>query len=92
MDLNTLKKIQANFTKELKDADSGKKTSLPYIIQKLSDSTIVKDGETFQVIVTGGTICKEATVVSQNGKVVLINKQEMPCGSFNTKETFLKFI
>ncbi len=92
MDLQTLKQIQANFLKELESANAGKKTSLPYVINKLPKSNLVKDGETFQVIVTGGTICKEATVNYAGGKTVIKNKQEMPVSPFNTKEDFLEFI
>src|SRR5579872_548717 len=92
MDLQILKKVQANFLKELEDAKAGKKTSLPYIVNNLPKAKLVKSGETFQVIVTGGTICKVAKLKVNVSKISLLNRQEMPVSPFNTKEDFLNFI
>ena len=92
MDIKTLKKVQANFLKELKDANAGKKTSLAYIVHHLPQTKIIDDGEEFQVIVTGGTVCKEAKVQYQNGKIKILRKQEVLVKPFITKENFLEFV
>lgn len=92
MDIKTLKKVQANFLKELEDASAGKKTSLAYIVHQLPQTKIVEKDEVFQVIVTGGSVCKEAKVRYKNGKIYIVKKQEMPVSPFDTKEDFLEFI
>lgn len=92
MDPNYLKTIQKNFLKELKAAKAGKKTSLAFIIHQLAKTQIAQEGEVFQVLVTGGSVCKEADVRYKDGKLKILRKQEMSCGSFDTKKDFLEFV
>ena len=87
-----LKAVRKNFLKELKDAASGKKTSLVFIKNQIPQNKIVQEDEVFQVIVTGGSICKVAKVKYQSGKIKILQKQETPVDAFNTKEDFLQFV
>ncbi|MDP2632686.1 MAG: hypothetical protein Q8P25_03110 [Candidatus Curtissbacteria bacterium] len=92
MDIKTLKTVRNNFLKELKAAKTGKETSLAFIVHQLPQTKIVKENEIFQVIVTGGTVCKEAKVKYQSGKLKILQKQEMYASTFKTKADFLEFI
>lgn len=74
MDINLIKSIQQNFLNELKDSNQGKKTSLPFIIHQLPASSLVKDGEIFQVIVIGGSVCRKA-IIKKEGANLRILKQ-----------------
>ncbi len=74
MDLTGLKSIQQNFLTELKDANSGKKTSLPFIIHQLPKSSLVKDGDSFQVIVIGGSVCWKAIIKKEGDKLKVLKQ------------------
>lgn len=92
MNPKTLQTVRNNFFKELEAAASGKKTSLAFITHRLPSVKIVKEGEIFQVLVTGGSVCKEAKVTYVNKKIKMIKKQEIPIKPFFTKEDFLEFV
>ncbi|MBI3485472.1 hypothetical protein HY025_00845 [Candidatus Daviesbacteria bacterium] len=74
MQVSEVVSIQQNFLTELKDANSGKKTSLPFIIHQLPESSLVKDGEVFQVIVIGGSVCWKAFVKKEAGKIKVLKQ------------------
>lgn len=92
MDLQTLQTITQNFVKELEDAKSGKKTSLPFATNHLRTSPLVKDGEEFQALVIGGTMCKNARVKKQGEKLKILSLKEVTQPPFITKGDFLRFI
>lgn len=75
MDLNILKTIQKNFLKELEDAKEGKKTSLPFIVHELPKASLVGEGEVFEVIVIGGSICNKALLKKEQGEIKILKKE-----------------
>lgn len=87
-----LQSIQQNFLQELKDAHHGKITSFPFIKHRLSAKPIVKEGETFQVIVIGGSIFQKAFVQKQGEKIKIVEKAQKSQPPFKTKTDFDKFI
>lgn len=60
VDIQTLKTIKNNFLVDLKQAVSGKQTSLPFIRHHLGKATLLQSGEIFQAVVVGGNICQRA--------------------------------
>ena len=92
MDIAQLKSIQQNFVKELQASNAGKKTSLPFILHKLSSVPIVKAGEIFQVMVIGGSIFKKALLQKTKDRIEIIRKETEQLISFKTEGDFLSFI
>ena len=92
MDIDQLKTISDNFLKELNDAKAGQKTSLPFIRHKLTTSSLVEEGETFQVLVIGGSVCKSAIVRKKGDGVEILDKHEKEQPAFRTKEDLFSFI
>ena len=92
VNISQLKTIQQNFVKELKAANAGKKTSLPFIIHKLSSLPIVKDGEVFQALVIGGSIFKRALCRKVKDRISILKKETEKPLSFKTENEFLRFI
>src|SRR3989344_6481576 len=91
MSLEQLKIISNNFTQEIRNANAGEKTSLAFIIHDLSPSPIVKDGETFQSLVIGGSVGKIATLKKNEKSIQILDKKEKPL-SFQTEAEFFDFI
>lgn len=91
MDITQLKTIQQNFVRELQEASRGKKTSLPFIVHELYPNPIVKDGETFQSFVIGGTVAKVATLKKSGSETQVLDKKEQQL-SFRTEKDFLAFV
>lgn len=87
-----LAQIQENFLKELKEAENGKDVSLSYITHEVPKTPLVKNGETFQIIVIGGSVFKKALLKKENDTLILLSRVEMPQPRFLTKEDFLKVI
>ncbi|MBI3341875.1 hypothetical protein HY024_02020 [Candidatus Curtissbacteria bacterium] len=87
-----LKEVEENFLKELNDAKAGKKTSLPFILHKVSTKPIVEEGEVFQVLVIGGTIFRKALVKKENGKLIIHDKEEKYQPPFHHKDDFEHFL
>lgn len=56
MKKQVLKTIKSNFLYELKDAYSGKKTSLPFIVHQLPSSSLIGQNAVFEVLVIGGSV------------------------------------
>ncbi len=92
MDLTTLQTITHNFVKELEDATSGKKTSLPFAINQLPTTLLVKDGEEFQILVVGGSVCKIARAKKEGEHIRILSQEEKDRVTFATKEDFFKFL
>lgn len=92
MDIPTLTSIQQNFANELTQANAGKKTSLPFIVHELSTNPLVRDNETFQVLVIGGTVCRRALIRKTNGTIEIIKKEKREQPVFTDRDVFLSFI
>ena len=92
MDSTVLSGIRKNFTKELTDAQNGKKTSLPFIRHHLSLAPKVQKDEVFQVLRIGGSIYQNALVQKVNGKIAVLKSSQKPLPVFTTKDVFLSFI
>lgn len=92
MDLTTLQTITNNFVKELQDATSGKKTSLPFALNQLPSTPLVIDGEEFQLLVIGGSVCKIARAKKEGEQIMILSQEEKDRVSFATKEDFFKFL
>jgi len=90
--ITDLEFIRDNFLKELEDAKHGKKTSFPFIAHQLPASPIVKNGETFQVMVIGGTIFRKALMKKENGEIRIFKRAEKFQPPFHSKEDFLLFV
>lgn len=92
MQIEELIKIKNNFLSELKKADTRKPSSIPYIRHSLSNISLVRDGEVFQVMVIGGTVFRNALCKKQNGKINVISKIKSKPAIFAEKKDFLDFI
>lgn len=89
LDLTTIKD---NFVKELEDAQKGVKNSLAFIVNQLPEKPIVKEGEIFQVLVIGGSVCKSALIKKNGDSLEIIKKEEKAQPIFNTKDQIFEFI
>jgi hypothetical protein len=56
MQLDELKSVRENLTKELELGLQGQKTSFPFIINTIQDRPLVKDGEEFFILAIGGSV------------------------------------
>lgn len=87
-----LLEIQSNFHQELKEANNGRKTSLPYIVQQMPNASIVKGEEPFQVLVIGGSVFKKAILRREGGKLILLKREEKQQPFFHSRDDFFSFI
>ena len=92
MNVTDLKDITGNFMRELTDAQSGKKTSLPFIIHELPKNPIVQDNQPFQVLKIGGSVLQNSHVVKQAGDIVIKTLVEEQLPVMTTKDVFLSVI
>src|SRR3989344_96183 len=92
MDIATLKTIQQNFIRELRDAQAGKKTSLPFMINQISSTSLVKDGEIFQVLMIGGSIYKKAILKKDKKKLSILKIENGEQPLFKTAEDLFLFV
>ncbi len=87
-----LKTVKNNFLREINDAKSGKSTSLPFILHKISNKPIVDEREIFQVLVIGGTIFQKALVKKEGKNIRILEKEEKYQPAFKHKDDFENFI
>lgn len=92
MNIDSLKKIQLNFLKELRDAQNGKKTSLPFIIHELSPIPLVKEGENFEVLVVGGSVLKKALIRKTKKGIKILKIEREKNIHFGNGKDFLNLI
>lgn len=87
-------KIKDTFVHELSCSLQKKKTSLPFIENPLSfNSTLIKDNESFQIFVIGGTNGIIATVQKSSKNIKIISKKSISLVDFfSTIEGFFAFI
>lgn len=84
--------VAENLSRELTLAKSGKKTSLPFIVHEIPTSSLVPDGETFQILAMGGSVFLNALLKKQRKHFHTIKRDSKNTGVFKTKESFLSFI
>jgi len=92
MDLSELKTIQQNFIFELKHAQSGDSSSISWLVHKIPEVSLVKEGEVFQVVVIGGTVCRKGLVKKTDGTVEILENEKRDQPVFSSKEVLLEFI
>ena len=92
MDISVLQKISTNFTKELELSAKGEETSLAFIKNTIPSFPLVKTGETFQVMVIGGTVFVSALVKKTVDSLEIISVKEDTLPFFYTKDIFLEFV
>lgn len=92
MDINSLRQTAENLDNELKKAAEKKKTSLPYIVHEIPSSSLVPEGETFQVLAMGGSVFLNALLKKQRNNFHTLKRVSKNTGIFKTKEDFLSFI
>lgn len=92
MDLSNLAKIKDAFVKELQDAASGNKTSLPFIRHTLSPQSLVQPNETFQVIAIGGSFYQKALMTKENENIKIIDYSQGEQPQFLNENALLTFV
>ena len=91
-DTNSLQTIANDFAADLQAGDRGENSTLPYIKHTISSSSIVKDGETFQVLVVGGSIYQKAMMKKKEDNFHLSNQEQGQQPPFKSKTSILEFI
>jgi len=86
------RQIAENFQNEIKAAAKGKTTSLPFIIHRLSLTPLVEDGEKFQVLKIGGSICQNALVFKKGQGVIVESLEEEHLPIFATGKSLLALV
>lgn len=82
-----LQTIKNNFLSELEKANSGEKTSLPFIVHEIPEFSIVKDSEVFQVIVIGGTYGISAEVEKNGTSCKILSQKKINLPLLSNKES-----
>lgn len=90
--IDTLKGITKRFVSELTKAESGTKTSLPFIVHQLSNTPVIGENKTFLVLKIGGSILQKSRVAKQNGKLIIKTLEESKLPVLSTKDVFLSII
>ena len=81
-----------SFSQTLTSASQGEKTSLPFIRHTLAPHPIVKEGETFQTMVIGGSFYQEALMKKVGESIELISHSNGRQPPFPTKEALMTFL
>lgn len=92
MDFKILQEITNNFTDELTRSAKGEKTSLPFIKNTIPASPLVKDGETFQVMIIGGTNFFKALLTKAQGNLKILTEEHDNLPIFPDKKTFFSYL
>lgn len=82
-----LLKVKNNFLSELERANSGEKTSLPFIVHEIPEFSIVEENETFQVIVIGGTYGISAEVEKNGMSCKILSQKKVTLPLLSNKES-----
>ncbi|MDO8497861.1 MAG: hypothetical protein Q7S61_04950 [bacterium] len=90
--IEELRTIKDTFYKELVDANSGKTTSIPFLIHTLPHSSILNPDELFQTITIGGSVFKTALFQNTPNGPHLLKEQESPIPVFSTADIFFSFL
>lgn len=89
---DSLTDIKNSFIQELNLAQVGKPSSFPFIINEIPESSLVKDNETFQVIVIGGTNGISATVQKTENFCKILSHEKIILPLLANKEAFFLLI
>jgi hexokinase len=92
MQFEELNLIKKSFINDLKAGLEQKSSSLAFIRHKLSVSEIVKENQTFQTIVIGGSIYQKAIMKKSNDNLKILDLDQGPQPSFLSKEDLMIFI
>lgn len=92
MQLQTLKEITQNVTTELEKATKGEQTSFPFIKHRLSPQSLVKDDETFQIMVIGGSVFKKCLAKKKGARIILSERFQESQVPFPTKQSLLEYV
>lgn len=92
MNLTELKEITKAFETELELSNKGKKTSLPYLVHEMPEFSLVKDGETFQVVIVGGTYAISAMAQKNGTSCKILSQKKTKLPNLMNREDFLLFI
>src|SRR5260221_6117686 len=92
MDAKILQEITNNFTQELTLSLSGHTTSLAFIKNILPDPPLVQDGETFQVMVIGGTNFRSALITKSAQGLEIHDATSDKTPLLETKSIFFSFL
>lgn len=84
--------IKNDFVSELEGANSGAKTSLPFIVHEIPEFSIVEDKEVFQVIIIGGTYGVSAQVEKQGDTCKILSQKKITLPLLSNKESLFLLI
>jgi hexokinase len=91
MRIQQLQEISQNFVQELTKANNGQKNSLAFL-RNFVPTPFVKDGEVFQVLVVGGSICRNVLMKRHGKEFTILSHYEKEQPIFHTKGDFLAFL
>lgn len=92
MNFKDLGLIKNSFLQEMDQSCRLTPTSIPFIKHNLSPKSIIKENQTFQTIVIGGSIYQKAIMKKSNGNLKILNLDQGPQPSFLSKEDLMIFI
>lgn len=92
MDIEYFKRIHRNFVDELDLAHQKQKTSLPFILNTIPSSPLVRNGEIFQVIGIGGSIYHSAMLRKGKNNLHILNHVSGNLSLFITKDDLFSFL
>jgi hexokinase len=92
MQITELTEIRDTFLHEMQTAAKGGKTSLPFIKHHLSQTPLIKEGETFQVLVIGGTVFQKGLFKMTNGVPEITERGQGTIPAFQNKDVFMQFV
>jgi hexokinase len=92
METAALLNIKENFYHELQKASSGAASSLPFIKHQLPDHPLVQVGETFQVLVIGGSVYRKSVMKKESTRLIDLFYEEHDQPIFHDKDHFLSYI
>lgn len=89
MNPKDLAQIKDNFVRELQQAESGEKNSLAFIVNTIPEKPLVSEGEVFEVLTIGGTVCRKALIKKSGGNLEIIEQADGTLTTFKTKQDLL---
>lgn len=84
--------IVKSVTEELIKSKTGGRTSYPYIPHTFSSHPIVQEGETFQVLIIGGSVYKSALLTKGTDGIHVLHQEQGQQPVFDSEATFLEFV
>ena len=87
-----LKLISSSFLRELKQTYKNERTSLGFIVHKLSPTPLIKEGENFEVLVVGGSVMKKALIKKTKRGINVLKVENEKNIYFNNGNDFLDLV